>query len=185
MRKILFTIGLATSLLISCNNSDQKYQIKENQIGPLVKGTLIKEVKDIFVEDSIVSTSTKALEEYQNEVEIFDKEGKKLLIISPKRNNNPNSPINHIQVVDSRYKTDKGIGVKSTYKEVKKHYTVDKVETTFTSIIVFLKDSPIYVTIDKDELPEDIRYNLNLKVEPTQIPDDAKIKLFMVSWEVE
>ncbi len=185
MKKTLFTITLAAGLLFSCSDNNKSFQIKNDQVGPLQKGALIKEVKTIFAEDSIVSASQEAVEGYQNEVEIYDKEGNKLLVLSPKKNNDPNSPINHIQITDSRYQTSKGIGTKSTFKDIKKHYTIDKVETTFTSVIIFLKDSPIFITIDKDELPEDIRFDLNLKVEATQIPDDAKIKLFMVSWDVE
>lgn len=185
MKKALFTITLAATLLASCGQKEQKFQIKNDQIGPLHKGALINQVDSIFSNDSIVSQSKKGAEGYQNEVEVFDKEGKQLMVLSPDKNNNPESPITHIQITDARYQTNKGIGVKSTYKDIKKHYTVRKVETTFSSIIVFLQDSPIYISIDKDELPEDIRYDLNLKVEPTQIPDDAAIKLFMVSWDVE
>lgn len=185
MKKILFTISLAATMLASCGQKEQKFQIKNDQIGPLHKGALIKQVDSIFAEDSITSNYKKAIEGYQSEVEVFDKEGKRLMVLSPDKNNNPDSPITHIQITDSRYETNKGIGVKSKYEDVKKHYTVSKVETTFSSIIVFLKDSPIYISIDKDELPEDIRYDLNLKVEPTQIPDNAAIKLFMMSWDVE
>lgn len=185
MKKTLFAITLAAGFLISCNNSDPKFKITNNQVGPLEKGSLIKDVSSIFLEDSIASTSTQSLQELQNEVEVFDKEGNKLMVLSPQKNNNPESPITYIQITDARYQTDKGVGVKSTYKDIKKHYAIDKIETTFTSIIVFLKDTPLYITIDKEELPEDIRYNLNLEVEPTQIPDDAKIKLFMLSWDVE
>lgn len=185
MKKALFTITLAATMLASCGQKEQKFQIKNDQIGPLHKGALIKQVDSIFIEDSIASNAKKGAEGYQNEVEVFDKEGNKLMVLSPDKNNNPEAPITHIQITDARYKTDKGIGIKSTYKDIKKHYTVSKVETTFSSVIIFLQDSPIYISIDKDELPEDIRYDLNLKVEPTQIPDDAAIKLFMVSWDVE
>lgn len=185
MRKVLFTITLAASILASCGQKEQEFQIKKDRIGVLHKGALIKQVDSIFTKDSIVSNTKKPLEGYQNEVEVFDKEGNRLMVLSPDKNNDPNSPITHIQITDARYQTNTGIGLKSRYKDIKKHYTVDKVETTFSSIIVFLKDSPIYISIDKEELPEDIRYNFNLKVEPTQIPDDAKIKLFMVSWDVE
>ena len=185
MRKTLFTITLVATMLVGCGQKDQKFQIQDNQIGPLHKGALIKQVDSIFAQDSIVPSSPKAVEGYQSEVEVFDKEGNSLMVLSPNQNNNPNSPITHIQITDPRFKTDKGIGIKSTFKDIKKHYTISKVETTFTSAIVFLENSPIYISIDKDELPEDIRYNLKLKVEPTQIPDDAKIKLFMVSWDID
>lgn len=185
MKKTLLTITLTAALLISCGQKEQKFLIKDDQIGPLTKGTLISQVETIFNTDSIVSHSGSSSDTYQGQVEIFDKEGNKLLVLSPEEEENAESPITHIQITDARYQTNKGIGVNSTYKDIKKHYTVDKIQTTFSSIIVFLKDSPIYFSLDKNELPEDLRYNLNLKVEPTQIPDDAKIKLFMVSWDIE
>lgn len=185
MRKTLYTITLIAGLLASCGQQDQKFVIKDDQIGLLHKGALIKQVDSIFAQDSIVSSSAKAIEGFQNEVTVFDKEGNRLMVLSPDQNNNPNSPITHIQITDPRYKTTKGIGINSTYGDIKKQYTIQKVETTFSSVIVFLENSPIYISIDKDALPENIRYNLNLKVEPTQIPNDAKIKLFMVSWDVD
>lgn len=185
MRKTLFTIILIASMLASCGQKDQNFIIKDDQIGLLHKGAFIKQVDSIFAQDSIVSSSIKAIKGYQNEVEVFDKDGNQLMVLSPKQNNNPNSPITHIQITDPRYKTDKGIGIKSTYKDIKQHYAIQKVETTFSSIIVFLENSPIYISFDKEVLPDDIRYDLNLKVEPTQIPDDATIKLFMVSWDID
>src|SRR5699024_6411345 len=185
MNKRLFTIILIAGMRASCGQKDQNFVIKDAQIGMLHKGALIKQVDSIFAKDSIVSSYTKTVEGHQNEVEVFDREGNRLMVLSPKQNNDPNSPITHIEITDPRYKTSKGIGIKSTYKDIKQHYTIQKVETTFSSVIVFLENSPIYISIDKNELPEDIRYNLNLKVEPTQIPDNATIKLFMVSWDVD
>lgn len=185
MRKTLLTITLTATLLISCGKKEQKFTIDENKIGPLTKGALINQVDSIFKNDSIVSRSGSSSDTYQGQVEIYDKEGHQLLVLSPEDQEDKDSPITHIQITDARYQTNKGIGMNSTYKDIKKHYTVDKIQTTFSSIIVFLKDSPIYFSIDKNELPEDLRYNLNLTVEPTQIPDDAKIKLFMISWDLE
>ena len=71
----------------------------------------------------------------------------------------------------------------STFKDVKDNYTIENIITTINSIIVFLKDSDLYLTIDKTNLPEDIRYEMDLKVEAEQIPDTATIKYFMVGWD--
>ena len=115
----------------------------------------MKEVDSIFATDSIVKLNPieNALGT-QGEVEIYDTDGNKLLLLSPEDENDPNATITNVQVFDSRYKTEKGLNSASTFKDVKTNYTVSKVETTINSVVVFLKDSEIYLTIDKKELPE-------------------------------
>ena len=39
-----------------------------------------------------------------------------------------------------------------------------------------------YFTIDKNELPEDLRYDMNKKIEAISIPPTAKIKDFFIQW---
>jgi hypothetical protein len=41
------------------------------------------------------------------------------------------------------------------------------------------------LTIDKKELPEELRYNPSLKIDPSQIPDEATFKYFMIGWDAE
>ena len=49
--------------------------------------------------------------------------------------------------------------------------------------MVFLKGTDLFLTIDKKELPEEVRYNFTQKIEATQIPDTAKFKYFMIGWD--
>ena len=119
----------------------------------------------------------------QGEVEVYDKAGKKLLLLSPENETDPNSVITNIQIFDERYMTDKGLHAKSTFADVKANYEIEGVENAINSVVVFLKDSDIYLTIDKKELPEDIRYNYSAKVEASQIPETATFKYFMIGWD--
>jgi hypothetical protein len=105
------------------------------------------------------------------------------LLLSPDDETNPNSTVKNIQVFDSRYKTEKGLNSASTWKDVKANYTVDNIETTINAVVIFLKETDVYLTIDKKNLPEELRYNMDLKVEASQIPDDAPFKYFMIGWE--
>ena len=77
----------------------------------------------------------------------------------------PNATITNIQVLMNVFKTDKGLTVKSTFADVKAAYEIASVENTINAVVVFLKDSDIYLTIDKKQLPENIRYN-NSKSKP-------------------
>ncbi len=171
-------------LFASCDSKKDPFTIGESSIGNLDKTIQMKQVDSIFAEDSIVKLNPiKNALGTQGEVEIFDKDGNKLLLLSPEDENDPNATVTNVQVFDSRYKTDKGLTSGSTFKDVKANYTVSNIETTINSIVVFLKDSEIYLTIDKKELPENLRYNPNVKIEASQIPDDATFKYFMIGWE--
>ena len=84
---------------------------------------------------------------------------------------------------DSRYKTNKGLSVESTFKDLKKNYEISGIQTSIDAVVIFLKDSDVFVTIDKKELPENLRYNPNLTIEASQIPKKATFKYFMIAWE--
>ena len=119
----------------------------------------------------------------QGEVEIYEKGGTKLLLVSPYDESDPNSEIANVQVFDSRYTTEKGLSKASTFKDVKANYEIAAIENAINSVVVFLKGTSLYLTIDKKELPEEVRYNFNQKIEASQIPDEAKFKYFMIGWD--
>lgn len=184
MKKTVFIGALTALLFVGCGKDADPFTIGNGSIGNLNRDIKIKQVDSIFANDSIVkiNSSPNALET-QGEVEIYEKGGKKLMLISPENESDPNSTISNIQVFDARYKTDKGLNAGATFKDVRENYTVDNIETTINSIVVFLKDSDIYLTIDKKNLPEELRYDPNVKVEAEQIPDSAPFKYFMIGWE--
>jgi hypothetical protein len=39
-----------------------------------------------------------------------------------------------------------------------------------------------YFTIDKSEIPENLRYDMTQKIEAVSIPDKSKIKDFFIQW---
>ncbi|WP_347373096.1 hypothetical protein [Aequorivita sp. Q41] len=187
MKNTLLLIGIVSIVsltFIQCGKDSDPFIIKKSAIGTLTNDIKMKQIDSIFANDSIVKiqSSPNALET-QGEVEIYEKGGKKLLLLSPKNEADPNTTITNIQVFDPRYKTDKGLNSASIFKDVKENYTIENIETTINSIVVFLKDSDVYLTIDKKSLPEELRYDMNLKVEASQIPDVAPFKYFMIGWE--
>ncbi len=184
MKKTLLIIGIVSLAFVQCGKDSDPFLIKNGSIGNLNKDIKIKQIDSIFAEDSIVkiNSSPNALET-QGEVEIYEKGGKQLLLLSPEDENDPNSTIKNIQVFDSRYKTEKGLTTASTWKDVKANYTIDNIETTINAVVIFLKETDVYLTIDKKNLPEDLRNNVDLKIEASQIPDNAPFKYFMIGWE--
>ena len=104
------------SLIISCSDS-QKFAIEKGKVGYLTTKTTIKELSEIFKNDSIVSNlSEGALGDnyFQDDDEylIYNKKGKHLLTIVPKEQLDSTSTIKSIQIFDDRFKTTTGLNIK-------------------------------------------------------------------------
>jgi hypothetical protein len=186
MKKTLFTAAIAVLLFVQCGKKNDPFLIENGAVGKLTKEIQMKQLDSIFANDSIVKLNPiKDALGTQGEVEIFEKGGNKLLTISPEDESDPNSFITNILVFDKRYKTESGLNNGSFFKDIKANYTISDIETTINSVVVFLKDSDVFVTIDKKELPENLRYNPSLKIEASQIPDNAPFKYFYIGWDMD
>ncbi|EDM43871.1 hypothetical protein SCB49_09775 [unidentified eubacterium SCB49] len=188
MKKIAMIAGAALSVLVfvQCETKQDPFAISESQVGLLTKDTQIKQLDSILTMDSIVKLSSiKNVLGTQGEVEVYEKGGEKLLLVSPHDETDPNSTIENIQFFDARFKTAKGLSINSTFKDIKDNYTIENIQTTFNSVVIFLKDSNLFITIDKKQLSENARYDPSLKIEASHIPDTATFKYVMIGWDKE
>ena len=181
-----FNIILLIGLVIvywSCEKPSDPYLISPKKIGFLTDSTQVRELDDAFPTDSI--SSYIGGDEFTgniNNIEVYDGEGNKLLILTPIETLDSTSTIRTVRLVDSRYHTDKGISKLSTYGEVKAQYKISGIQNTLQNIIVSIDEINAYFTIQKSELPDNMRYDINMKIDPIQIPDKAKIKDFFIQW---
>ena len=185
MRKsLLLSLFTITGLLTSCQNEQDPFLISATSIGPLTKDVRINQLDSIFAEDSIVKqVSNSELYRKSNEIEVYDSEGKKLLLIEPVQAFDSTSTVGFVQVLDPRYKTAKGLGKESTFKDIVENYNISRIENTLSAAVIFIDELNIYVTIDKKQLPVELRYDTQSRIQASQIPDDAKIKYFMIDWD--
>lgn len=184
MRKILTTSIIAASIcLVACEKEQDPFLISPNSIGLLSKEVKLNELDSVFAGDSIVRQMSDGEFRKSNEIEIYDKSGKKMLLLEPVQAFDSTSTVGFIQVLDSRYKTAKGLGTESTFKDIVENYTISRIENTLSAAVIFIDDLNIYVTIDKKQLPVELRYDTQTRIQASQIPDDAKIKYFMVDWD--
>ena len=186
MLKKIIAIVSVTLIFIQCKEEINPFLISNDSVGALTRGMTIKEIDSIFAQDSIVKLYAQNEElPTQGEVEIYEKNGTKLVSISPVTNNDPDALISNFQFFDPRYKTDKGLNLSSTFKDIKANYKISNIETTISTVVIFIEDNDLFINIDKNELPENFRYNPNLVIDVTNIPDEAKIKYFMLSWKID
>ncbi len=184
MKKTLFFGILATLLFVQCGKeSTDPFLIKKGTVGKLTDQAKMKQLDSIFATDSIVkiSSSPNALET-QGEVEIYEKGGQKLLLLSPQNETDPNSTITDIMIFDSRYKTEKGLSTKSTYKDFKDNHTISDVQRIINGVMVFFSDTDIYLTIESKYLTGEVRNDPNAKLEAHHIIDSATVKYFRIGW---
>jgi len=180
----LYTIIIVLVLLFtSCKKEQDPFQIGKQHIGLLTDSTQIQELKTIYVNDSIVKfESGNEFTGNINNIEIFEKGGKKLLILSPRSSLDSTSVIESIHIIDPRYKTDKNISTISTFKNIVENYKISKIDNLINSVLVSVNDINASFVIDKKELPANLRFDKTFKFENTHIPDNAKIKYFFINW---
>jgi len=186
MKKLIGLSLICLTLVTACSKKDYTFNISNGQVGPLNKTVQLKQIDSIFASDSLVKLNpNQETLGTRGEVEVYEKGGAKLMLITPMDERDPNSRIQHIRIFDPRYQTDKGIGLESTFGELEQAYTIGTIQTTISSVVVFLQDADLYITIDKQQLPENLRYDPSVKVEAVQIPDAATFKYLMVGWDHE
>ncbi|NNC69394.1 MAG: hypothetical protein HKN90_01070 [Flavobacteriaceae bacterium] len=173
----IVSILIVVLLFIQCKKEDQNI-IAKGQLGMLTSTTQVNELEAIFAKDSVVANLGEgdfANAEY-DEYQVFEKGGKHLLTLIPKEQHDTTSTIESIQIYDKRYKTVKGLNLSSTFKDIIENYTVNKVESTFSSAVLFVDELNVTIAIDKKDIG--IREFGIQDVRLDQIPDLAKIKYF-------
>lgn len=185
MKNTLIAALICTFLITSCatDKAPNPFVIQKNNIGLLTDSTQVKELDAIFSNDSIVRYI--AGDEFigsVNTIEIFEKGGKKLLDLSPREALDSTSVISTVRIIDERYKTEKKISTLSTYKAIKDAYKISKVDNLINVIVVSVNEINASFTIDKKELPASMRFDMNMTIDPIQIPGKAEIKFFMIHW---
>ncbi|MBA6153776.1 hypothetical protein [Gelidibacter maritimus] len=183
MQKPFIFIVIISFILTSCGKEQDPFLIKKQNIGNLTDSTQVKDLHMVFDKDSVANYIGR--DEFTrniDNIEIFDRDGVALLSISPQRRADSTSVINNIRILDPRYKTEKGISTQSTFKDIQDAYEISKIDNLINSISVSVNEINASFTIDKKELPSNLRFDRSISIEASQIPDNAKIKYFFIHW---
>lgn len=183
MYKTFIILIIFSLFFSSCKKEQDPFEIAKQHVGLLTDSTQVKDLKTIFGNDSISKfISGDEFSGSINNIEIFKKNGEKLLVITPKNTLDSTSVIKSLQIVDPQYKTAKGISTLSTFKDIVSAYKISKIDNLINSIVISVKELNASFVIDKKELPANLRFDLDLNFEATHIPDHAKIKYFFLNW---
>lgn len=179
---VLFFVGLFF-VLVSCqkNEKDKNFLISKNQIGLLTKDTHVSQLDSVFVGDSVVNKNTSKRFSESNEIVVYDKEGQELLRLQPAKKFDSSSTITNVEIMDTIYKTAKGLGKGSPFKVLKTNYTISRIENILGAAVIFIDELNAYVVIDKKDILEPTQ--MGAKIKTNQIKNEARIKHFWLGWE--
>ena len=184
MRTVFLNLSVLIFILSGCNSKQDPYVIKKQSIGLLTDSTLVKDLELSFLNDSIIQFI--GGDEFlgnSNIIKVFEKETQKLLLeLTPKEALDSLSTIQNVRVMDPRFKTIKGLNKNATFQIITSQYKVSSIQNTLRNLIVSVDEMNLYFTIEKTELPENLRYDLSKKIEAVSIPPKAKIKDFYIQW---
>jgi hypothetical protein len=183
MRNYLF-IGLLLGLLAACETKTDSFAITKNSIGLLTDSTKVNALKVVFINDSISKyIGGDEFTGSTNTISIFEKgTGKLLLELDPNYALDSVSTIRTVRIMDERFKNKDGLNRLSTFGDLNSKYTISSIQNTLRSLIISVDEINAYFTLNKTELPEEMRYNMNQKIETISIPETAKIKDFYIQW---
>lgn len=184
--KNLLTILVLTILMVSCTSEKEQnpFLIQKQNIGLLTDSTQVKDLELVFAKDSIVNASIKGDEftGQNNDIDIFSSTGEKLLSLTPSQSLDSTSVIESVRIFSEKYKTEKSVSTLSTFKDINEAYKISSINNLINSIVISVNEVNTSFTIDKKELPANLRFDMTLNIEPVQIPDAAKIKYFIIHW---
>ena len=181
MKKAIYFILIAT-LIAACQKEENQFVIKNKQVGKLTDTTTVAQMKELYKQDSIVkNTEGQSAFEPYDEYTIYDKNTKQaLLVVVPVKVNEENSKLKQVEIKSDLFKTDKGVNLASDFGTFKKNHKVGKIDETFKYIVVFIDDLNATIDLTKDVIPLNARNDSSIKIDETLIPDQAKIKHFVV-----
>jgi len=186
--KPLFYI-LVIAFVFSCSKENRNL-IDKNQIGLLTNETEFYEVKNIMHEDSVVTETTNdgfvsSVSKKKQKLIVFDTSGQKLMEINPLKTSDSLTLIQDVRIFSENYKTNNGIGIGSSFADLKKNHDINNIQTSLSSIIINLKDIDAMVSFSKEVLPGNVRFDNDAVIKSTMIPDDAEINRFWLYFKAE
>jgi hypothetical protein len=181
--KNVFIILATVFVLASCSKKPDHFVWNKDQIGHITKTTQVYQIDSIYSNDSIVNRiKGDEFSNGANQIEIFEKGGEHLLSLTPSEALDSTATIENIIIRDSRYKTDKGITINSTFKQIDTAYKVTGIDNMIDDAVIWVDDQNFYFSISKEKLPSEVKYDMSSTVEKTMIPDDVMPQYVFVAW---
>jgi len=158
--------------------------ISKQSVGFLNDSTTVGQLKLAFPNDSL--SKPIGGDEFlgnSNIIKVYATTSQKLLLeLTPAEALDSLSTIQYVRIMDDQFRTEKGLNINSSFDDIASNHSISNVQNTLRSLVVSVDEINAYFTIDKSELPEDLRYDMTKSIETISIPPTAQIKDFFIQW---
>ena len=168
---------LVSLMLVQCSKEDNL--IRKKQLGEINHATSIGELDRIFAGDSVVKTPEG--EALVREYQVFDEAGEPSLVFVTRIENDSIKALELVKIYSDYYVTEKGLSTASTFKDITAQYSIDKIEPSFSSAILFIDELNATISLDKSDLKID-EFDMR-DIREDQIPDLARIRYITLWFE--
>ncbi|MBS9774138.1 MAG: copper resistance protein NlpE N-terminal domain-containing protein [Tenacibaculum sp.] len=161
-----------------------KNSIRKNGIGVFYDSNTIEDVLNTIPASQIHKKigHGEFKDDVYDDYEIYTNNNKHLFTLTPKDTANTKQKINRVLIRSPFFKTDKGINIKSTYKEIKNAYTINKIEPTREYIVLIVNEINASFSISKTHLQKGWWNDKMKKVNRDKIPENAQVDSFILWW---
>ena len=177
MKKLIAVLVLGI-LFIQCGQDNSKL-IEKSQLGKINKSTSIEELDKMFKNDSIEKLPKG--EELTRQYSVFGVDSKPILVFVTKLENDSIKGLELVKIYSDSYLTEKGISTASTFGEVSENYSINKIEPSFSSAILFIDEINATISLNKKDLNLD-EFDMR-PIRQDQIPDEASINYITLWFE--
>ena len=160
------------------------FLVTENNVGVFKKGMSVKDVLDIIPKVQINKVVDK--DDYENsydDYQYFDTNKTHLLTLTPTIQDDIQSKINRILILDNRFKTNKNIGLGSTYADLKNNYKITDIEPDLEHIVLTIGELNAWFSINKKQLLDNWWDENKKQIDVSKIPDTATFDTFVIWWK--
>lgn len=172
-------LALWAFIAIGCQHTNKQFLLTDNSVGEFPKDSLIGSLERIYKDFEVERPLGKSEPGAVQAILIREKNEAKSLLLEITPQKNLPEKIASIEVLDARFKTEKGISLSSTFADIKKVYTEIDIEPSFYSVVIMPKNTNIYFTISKEALSPSPTGTFS----EADIPEAAKISRLMINWQ--
>lgn len=160
------------------------FLITPTHVGLFNKGMTIQEAMSLFPKQQVVQK--RGYGEFEDDIyydyQFYDPQNNHLLTLTPTMSMDMKQKINRVLIIDSRFRTNKKISLKSTYADLKKQYEVINYSPDMDHIVLTVDELNAWLSISKDYLEKGWWNEKEKKINPDKIPADAKFDSFVIWW---
>ena len=112
---------------------------------------------------------------------VFDESGEPSLVFATRIQNDSIKALELVKIYSDYYVTEKGVSTASTFKDIAAQYSIEKIEPSFSSAILFIDELNATISLDKSDLKID-EFDMS-DIRQDQIPDLARIRYITLWFE--